>query len=222
MNNRVFILCAGESTRFGGRAKQLIKIAGEEILRRIIRFLKQDDRISEIFIITHRDDIRNNIKELNDNTIYFINPSKRRYTLESMLSTQDEWVDRNIILLGDVIFSKNGLEKILNSKKDFCFFGRTKPYKSTNKIEQEIYGIKIPFSEKERRIKGSLEAIENSMGKNKGKLNSLFSYLEKQEKSKGFFREKYWVEINDTTEDIDSKEDLEQFKKNIIDKNLLD
>ena len=31
------------------------------------------------------------------------------------------------------------------------------------------------------------------MGKNKGKLNSLFSYLEKQEKSEGFFREKYWT-----------------------------
>ena len=221
MNNRVFILCAGESTRFGGRAKQLIKIAGEEILRRIIRFLKQDDRISEIFIITHRDDIRNNIKELNDNTIYFINPSKRRYTLESMLSTQDEWVDRNFILLGDVIFSKNALEKILNSKKDFCFFGRVKSYKSTNKIEQEIFGLKIPFSEKQRRIKDSLKAIENSMGKSKGKLNSLYSYLEKQEKSKKYFRDKYWVEINDTTEDIDSKDDLEQFKKNVRDKNFL-
>ena len=221
MNNRVFILCAGESIRFGGIPKQLIKIAGEEILRRIIRFLKQYDRISEIFIITHRDDIRNNIKELNDNTIYFINPSKRRYTLESMLSTQDEWVDRNFILLGDVIFSKNALEKILNSKKDFCFFGRVKSYKSTNKIEQEIFGLKIPFSEKQRRIKDSLKAIENSMGKSKGKLNSLYSYLEKQEKSKKYFRDKYWVEINDTTEDIDSKDDLEQFKKNVRDKNFL-
>lgn len=146
MKTRIFILCAGKNTKYYGITRQLLKIDGEEILRRTIRLIKEGCN-DEIFIITNNNIIENNIKNLYDGGIVIFHPTGERYHMESLYSTKKEWVERNIFLFGDIVFSKQAIKKILNSDNKLSFFFRIKPHLYLNKRYPEMFGILIPLND---------------------------------------------------------------------------
>lgn len=221
MKTRVFILCAGVDNDAGSMRKELLKISGEEIIRRTIRLFKAYEPDCEIFIVTQHSEIRNNIRELNDDKIFFINPVKRRYPLETMLSTQDEWVDKNIIVYGDVVFSSDAVKEMLSVENKLCFFGRRKRAKYTRRRAREVYGMLIPLDRKEQTIRESLQAIEKSSGEFKGRIKRLANYLTGKKINSPKFKRKFVFEINDATDDIDNMGGYRKYVRDIVDTGLL-
>lgn len=151
MRTKVFILCAGDDTRYPGVVKQLLDVGGEEILRRIIRLLRMRYK-DEIYIVTHNSAIKNNIKNLNDNKVIIFEPNADRFHMETVYSTKEEWTDKNIFLFGDVIFTNAAVKKILGLNNKLYFFVRIEPHIFTDKIFAEPYGMSIPESESIRII----------------------------------------------------------------------
>jgi len=149
MKTRIFILCAGKNVKYYGITRQLLKINGEEILGRMIRLIKEECNY-EIFIITNNDIIENYIKSIRNNKIILFHPAAERYHMESLYSTKEEWVERNIFLFGDVVFSKHAIKKILNSDNKLSFFFRIKPHLYLNKRYPEGFGMLIPLNETNR------------------------------------------------------------------------
>lgn len=202
---RIFILCAGTSRKFENQPKALLNIDGESILQRTIRIIRDTGFKGEIFIVTHHDIIIYSIKELNDDKIKFLNPSRKRYILESMLSTKHEWVDRNIILYGDVIFSHNALKKILYSDNKIYFYARLRPSIYTKKEHHEVFGINIPLTETRKIVKKSEKAINYAAGRPiRVIFKSLFENLTGECIGVNKISYALCVDIYDTTDDIDS------------------
>lgn len=221
MKTRVFILCAGVDKVAGNIRKELLKISGEEIIRRTIRLFKTYEPNCEIFIVTQHEEIKDNVKELKDDKFFFINPAQRRYPLETMLSTQEEWVDKNIIVHGDVIFSNDAVKKMVTVENKLCFFGRRKRAVYTKRKAHEVYGMLIPLDRKEQTIRDSLEAIDQSYGKVKGRIKRLANYLTGKKINSKKLKRKFVVNINDTTDDIDSMKNYRRYIRDIVNTGLL-
>ncbi len=221
MKTRVFILCAGVDNDAGDIRKDLLKIAGEEILRRTIRLFKTYEPDSEICIVTQHEEIKNNVKELKDDKIFFINPAKRRYPLETMLSTQEKWVEKNIIVHGDVVFSSDAVKKIVSVENKLCFFARRKRAIYTKRKSPEVFGMLIPLDRKEQTIRDTLEAIDQSYGIRKGRMKRLTNYLTGKKINSAKFNKKFVVNINDATDDIDDMINYRKYVRDIVDTGLL-
>ena len=112
----MIILCAGEQTRWGdpNNPKQLVDVGGEPLLARIVRQCRRAGH--EPVIVTHDERL------LLSEKVY--TPGKRRWTIETLLSTRFMWDDRTVVLLGDVIYTRDALDKILASRELFQVFGR--------------------------------------------------------------------------------------------------
>ena len=167
MKTRIFILCAGKDTKYYGVTRQLLKIDGEEILRRTIRLIRKECA-NEIFIITSNRVIENNIKKLGNNGIILFKPSGERYHMESLYSTKEEWVERNIFLFGDVVFSGHAIKKILNLNNKLKFIFRIKPHLYLNKRYSEIFGMLIPINEANRMLDIISRSYEDASEVEKG------------------------------------------------------
>ncbi|MBA7525231.1 hypothetical protein ES705_17380 [subsurface metagenome] len=221
MKTRVFILCAGVDKVAGNIRKELLKIAGEEIIRRTIRLFKTYEPNCEIFIVTQHVEIKDNIKELKDDKLFYINPAQRRYPLETMLSTQEEWVDKNIIVHGDVIFSSDAVKKMVTVENKLCFFSRRKRAVYTKRKAHEVYGMLIPLDRKEQTTRDSLEAIDQSSGKVKGRIKRLANFMTGRKINSKKMKRKFVVNINDATDDIDSMRNYRRYIQDIVDTGLL-
>lgn len=117
MRTKIFILCAGKSTRFNGVTKQLLPLNNNEtILGRIIKQTKNYNTS----VVTRNSKIIDFCTGQTD----IILPSKYAKTCESALSTENKWCNgHNIILLGDVVYSKSTIDKILSDTSNLIFFG---------------------------------------------------------------------------------------------------
>jgi hypothetical protein len=156
-----FILCAGDAERIEKAHKQLLQVEeGETILGRIIR--QVESREGTPVIVSHNWDILNCFPDAQR-----IVPSARRWTcetLQSILGYASE--DYNIILLGDVIYSKTTMDRIFEARSPTAVFGN----------EWEIYAITfqrggVPFLQEAIR-----KAIEWE-GEGKGKLRRVWQAL---------------------------------------------
>lgn len=161
MKTRIFILCAGKNIKYHGITRQLLKINGEEILGRMIRLIKEECNY-EIFIITNNSIIENYIKSIKNDKVILFQPDAERYHFESVYSSNKEWVERNIFLFGDVMFSKHAIKKILNSDNKITFFFRVKPHLYLNKRYPEMFGWLIPLSEANRMLNIILRSYEGA------------------------------------------------------------
>jgi choline kinase len=115
---RVFILCAGNQIRFGDKEppKQLLGLKGETILGRQRRQVFERTKDYPI-VVTHLDAIKTAADGI------WIVPSGHRWTCETFLSTSNFWLERNVILLGDVIYSKACMDEIMSCQRDITVFG---------------------------------------------------------------------------------------------------
>ena len=116
METSVLIMAAGNAVRFNSYIKQLLPIPpGETIIARQIR---QINRLGySPVIVTHQEELAR-IGEC------FV-PENRETLCNSMLSTASLWSDRTVIILGDVIFTKYGIELLFSEVKPVAVVGNS-------------------------------------------------------------------------------------------------
>lgn len=120
----VFILAAGESSRFNGAIKQLLPINGEPIIRRTIQLVREINPNIPIYIVAFR-------KELFFTDVLIINTHMCPGSVsKTILFCEPYWDQRNVFLMGDTVFYPETLKQIL------CSTG----YTSVGKV------IGMPFS----------------------------------------------------------------------------
>ena len=115
---QVFILAAGNSKRCGGQLKQLFLINGEPIIRRMIRQVREFNPDIKIHVITWHDELKF------DDTIIIDTKIKPMQSSDSVLFSVPYWGDRNVVLVGDGVFTDETLRDILSYNGDFAMFGR--------------------------------------------------------------------------------------------------
>lgn len=144
----VLILCAGKRYPWEKDVpQQFLPIAGTTVLRRIISQVRECGH--EPIIVTHRDDIRDGISDLQ----HFEPQGYHRCIAETWLYTQELWKGQTIILLGDVIFGKATIEWILkyrgsmraigNSAEIFAFTFSRANHKRLKKVLSEASEHKL-------------------------------------------------------------------------------
>jgi len=115
---QVFILAAGDNSRWNGQIKHLQNINGEPLLKRTLRQLEG----YKVTVITHRKAIVDvspicfEIKDREPGHIYKL--------LADMLLTKELWhkSERTVFLLGDVVFTDEALALCMASDKSIEFF----------------------------------------------------------------------------------------------------
>jgi len=124
----VFILAAGTSRRFGGKIlKQELPINGEKIIRRIIRQVREYDNRINIYILTWHDTLKFGDVNIIDTKV------RPQELSDTILLSYPYWGKRNVILLGDVVYSNDTINKILSHNNGVTIFARDKcPIKSSS------------------------------------------------------------------------------------------
>jgi hypothetical protein len=222
---KIIFACAGTSSRWNNYLdcpKHLVPIHGIPLLKRNINLFKNKFQIESFYV---------SIREESKRNIYNIDPCIRFYlsneiklndppykTLISFLKFSKE---NTLILLGDVLFSEDCVEKIYtNSKEEFKVYGRKYLSKITNKPYGELFAFYIPQHFKKTFIEAVLETEQ--LFKN-GLLQrwsgwELISYIYSNKTpsdimhvfNKRLFPESF-VEIDDYTEDFDTPEDYNKY-----------
>ena len=199
----VWILCAWSQTRRNKAKffpqypyKQLIEIDGQPLLQKTINNLKS--RWYEPVIITKNDELKI------DNSF---DPDDNRFTVSSLLSSKDLRQDRNVILLWDVNYSEQSLDKIFNTKESVKVLGS----------KWEIFAIS--FTDKElvaKHLKRMIRYAEKNDNKYIGKLRTFYRSLEWFPIEEHRFG-KYYDNIKDVeTRDFDSQQEYKEYLENTV------
>jgi len=146
-------------------------------------------------------------------------PAASRWICETLLSTDQIWKGRVIVLLGDTIYSQSAMNNIFNEIKPLCFFG----------TYNEIFALSFDNPEIGIRIHSALNSIvrhaerfEDIAGV--GKLWVLYRYFAKWP----YLQPVTWTDPNlfhyvrDWTTDIDTPERYRDFLRDVVDAGLLD
>lgn len=111
------ILAAGTQERWNANSydgipviKQLIEIEGEILIERIQR------QFPESIVVTRTNDIKRHSAK-------WFYPEMNEVTIATLFSTRDLWDDWTTVLLGDVDYGEDTIEKIQAQKKDLMFYG---------------------------------------------------------------------------------------------------
>ena len=129
------IFCAGKGGRWGwpeDTPKQLAIIDDEQILHRTVRQLRARG-VSEITIVT-------NDARLEVEGCATFQPKADRWLVETMLSAQPIWKERQSWLFGDVCFTDEAMNMI-TSLSDLRWLGRRNPSNIIEGAPGEIFGI---------------------------------------------------------------------------------
>ncbi|OGV93602.1 hypothetical protein A3B57_00435 [Microgenomates group bacterium RIFCSPLOWO2_01_FULL_47_10] len=187
-----FILAAGQGVRWQGEGlKQLAIVNGQPIISRTLK------QVPGAIVITHH-------KKLH--TLPYAVPARHAFVLETLLSTQNHWGARTIILLGDVIFDPKDLQTILSCPNDFTVFG--------SRSQTEIFALS--FSAKAHpQIRTHLyRALADAYHGGRGKLWEFYhSYIGLPFHKIGFGL--HFINLLRTT-DIDTIEDYDRVVKGKI------
>jgi hypothetical protein len=212
----VLILCAGEQTRWGDvyNPKQLVDVGGEPLLFRTIRQVRRWGQ--EPVIVTHDERLRVSQRSFE--------PTGRRWTVETLFWTHPLWEDRTVVLLGDVIFTNDALDRIMACRAPLQIFGRKELRHRLVGRYYEIFGLSFDRGE-HQRIKDVLQrAIDWVVGTgapNGGKLRSFYELYCGLPLDQYQHENEVFYPIEDWTEDIDAPEDYQQFKAMIVDRGWL-
>jgi len=203
----VLILAAGKGERWGSASnKVLVDINGEPLLNRTRRLAHRVFGI-EPYIVSHSFDIERFVPG------QYHDPDKRRWTVETLMSTESLWTRRVFVLLGDTYYTINSLWLIKNSDKLVCFFGRL----------LEIYALSFGYHETIKRAADVVISHAESSPKKdseKGKLWHLWYALN------GYSLDEHtippagdsrFMRLNDSdiTMDVDKLEDYQELLRRI-------
>ena len=188
---KVFSLCAGRQVKFTKvyfPPKQTIMVGGEMLIERQTRQVRER---GHLLSVVGNDQL---LLSLVENFGYhFFVPTKRRFTVETLYATREEWKGRTIILLGDVFYTEETMDRIFSVDYPMTFFGD----------DQEIYAI--TFTQRSKMRKHLHRVIRHAeSGVCKGTLRHLYSNMTGTVYGKMVRKEpQMWLEVTDETCDFD-------------------
>ena len=205
---KVIIPAAGNGTRwnnFRGTQKHLTIVENEILINRTV---KQFKVYTNDIIVVSKD-------KLNIDTSVEIPLDGEWNDAAKLYSSSHIWSsDKTIIAFGDVWFSDEAVNNIVNNTDPIQFFLRPGPSKITGKKHKEIFAMSFNGEQKEF-VRNVLEQVisENQNGPGTYLLYKKIRNLESL-RAKDHFKDKSnYVEINDWTEDFDYPQDLQRWEK---------
>lgn len=206
---KIIIAAAGEGSRwnnFRGTSKHFTAVEGEILINRTIRQFSHHS--SDITVISKYPEIPHVKVEPPKQGIW--NDAAKVWSSNHLWSN----TQRNIILFGDVWFSDEAVETIINNEKDICFFLRSTPSKVTNKPHKEIFAIAFN-GEKIEEFRNVVQKVieENKSGAGAYLIFRKICNLDNVSFKHHFKNNSMYVEINDWTEDFDYPKDLTRWEK---------
>jgi len=210
---QVIILAAGDARRFNGVLKQILPIGKETILQRMVRQSSRFSIVSPV-VVTHQTELINYCQSaLNIQTF---TPQNRSVTCETFLNTESIWKDRNVVLLGDVIYSNRVIDdifKVALNSNDTVVFGDV----------WEIFAIIFSDSDRKAIVSALDKAIANSQGKLR---HFYFVYcgfdLHKKVPESKMLGHKVFRHVKDWTRDIDMLTQYQNAIRELVMQNMLD
>lgn len=211
----VLILAAGEGGRWhDNQPKQLIDIWGEPLMARMVR--QVNARGYRATVVTHDPTIAQAV----EGEAAWFNPPARRWTVETLLSTQALWKERTVVLLGDVVYLKATMDAILTDDRPLSVFANTAEIFALSFATPSSIDVLAALQQVMRHAERSATTI------GVGKLWNVFRYLS------GFpltshrinFESltSYLVAVKDWTFDMDSRSQYEIWVKRCVHEGLLD
>jgi bifunctional N-acetylglucosamine-1-phosphate-uridyltransferase/glucosamine-1-phosphate-acetyltransferase GlmU-like protein len=211
--NTVIIPAAGSNARWGRNyPKQLAQIGRESIIQRLIRQCTEQGSMP--LVLAHDKTL---IAHLPVDTV-ILHPARHAWLVETLLASQTHWLNRVIILLGDVVFHPRLMRWIWTDHRQVQFYG----------TPAEIYALAF-----DRRFYGRISqamhtaldyAVEHPDDGGAGKLWSVYKALTGQPQA----LEVQHIEPHFTfvkgeyTTDIDSPNEYELFLQEVVATGMLD
>lgn len=192
--------------------KQLIQVGTETLLGRTLRMVKAFGINSDDIVVVAPESFKGYTGDVRLHTLD--SPGK---LLNGIAKCEGFWLDERVtILLGDVLFSRDGLGEILDSSGTFSLLGRIGPNQSTGKSASELFGFAMA-DEVYEQIAFACRHITRKGSDLNGKLWDLRSVLmERQPDEVEFFQTIDW------TDDVDSVEEYQQFWPQLLRMALLE
>lgn len=197
----VFILAAGEGSRWGnfrGTPKYKTLVEGEVLIERTYRQFSKYTK--DIAIVCNEEYPIEGIKA-------YIPPHNENWKdIAKFWSSKNIWSsDRNILIFGDIYFTDEAVDKIMNDQNSLSFYLRKHKSLITGKDFGEIWGIGFD-SNKILLLETTMLSIIESNEQYKTGGWHLYKKLRGNHKIN-------LVEIDDWTEDFDFPKDIEMWEK---------
>jgi hypothetical protein len=211
MSLRVFLLCAGEGSRWGehkGCLKQLLRFGGETLLHRAIRLLRTAGAVDLILVYQdHR-----LAKECVGLKAICI--SKTSSIADSIHQTQAHWGSGAVaFVLPDVFFSPSAIRLLVRPHRSLVFIGRPWPSYVSRCGHGELFGLNVPLNSR-REL---LEVIDENLRKEQERsCVNLWNLLQKMEglpEGSRVHKSLRLSIVDDYTNDIDTPIDYERRAK---------
>lgn len=212
LETAVLILAAGRNDVWrevypGAPLKQLYVLnpPGETIIARQIR--QCENRGIEAIVVSHEPEI---IKESKGR---YYEPTMREGTIQTLLSTISFWKERTIVLHGDVIFGKKGMNQVFAWHEPYGSFGN---HFETFAISfRKSYWLKMV-----KLIMRTMELSHSALERGIGHMWNVFC-KDDNRGPKTMDRSEF-ILIKDYTSDIDSPGYWESFSIGVLGKGRLD
>ena len=188
----VIIMAQGEAKRLPG--KHSITIRGVPILKRTVDILKEYPCFP-IVVAPYTDFFMN----LGCHAIELPKPGTG--LLDGIYETRFLWSGGALILLGDVVYSRQLLDTMMNDTRPFVMYGRNAPNIYTGRQHAERYGLRVGI-----QFANYLYERINWTGWRQhchGRLQGLYHRIAIK---------CVWHECNDWTDDVDTPADLEAMR----------
>ena len=209
--DRYIIACSGKGSRWNDYLnckKQLLYIVDDILLHRTVKQIKKRKPKSEIYIMAFTVDF--NV----EGTIRWeppLGPCQEHYDLPAIYCCQNIYNDvekgRTTILFGDIYYTNNAMDKIIDTQSPLIFFGRSGPSEITLCKDAELWAVSFVKS-KNSLLKNKLESL-----KCKHKEGKLWRFKTWELFWSFNANDKDFCEINDFTEDFDKPDDYIKWMK---------
>lgn len=216
---KYIIIAAGEATRWGnhlGVPKHFAVINGEPIIKRTVRQLRERDVAQDDIFVVSKD------YELSGVVNVYPKLNHKNAEADKFLSSRGYWSKhgRTVILLGDVYFTDNAIDKIMNDmNRNWTFYCRPEPHEKYGYPWGE--GFAVSFYPKDIRT------AENKLHKitevyRRGDLKRCGGWewaraMANMNLTKHYNELNVYTIISDATNDIDFPDDYERLRKAVED-----
>jgi molybdopterin-guanine dinucleotide biosynthesis protein A len=200
---KVFILCAGDGTRWNGYLgipKQLIAFGGETLVDRIVRQV-HERLIADIVIVS-----RNAVPIYSRGCDALLLDSTSSL-VETISHTAPYWREVNIFILGDVFFTERAIAKVLTCKRGLAFFGRPWPSAFARCGHGELFGMMTRTNVAERVNELISVVVQDIRSGLRGNLWNLYQAAAGVPYGSSSYMKDLLVVLDDVSNDIDTSRD---------------
>lgn len=226
MSTRFILACAGRQSRwqnYMGTPKHLLRIDDERLLDRAVRLIRARHEAPEIAVMA-LDDAHADAYTV-DGTERFcpvadmkdIAALERHYALPHFMACRARWNDagRTVIVLGDVYFTTEAMDRICNDDRGVRFYGRSRASETTGTPWGELFAISFDPDD-HSAIDAAYEALRSTCGERTIRgwqlyrhLNGLPPYV--TDCRNPIADNDRFVEIDDFTDDFDFPSDYDNW-----------